>query len=288
LKKAFLSAIALGFYAGLSSAAPIQVQNLEKVDLSLKNHRVIHVQIRTPAQENTNKLPAFLLFGGFESAGEVLKLVGPDVPCILASFDYPFAGSRQFQFPQSLREAPLLKQGMNDTLEGILILFRYLKNHPKVDPNQIGIIGASFGSPFALWAASQEPGFRYLVLPHGFSDPNLVIQHRLKQILERKKVSFANPLAVSMTWGIVHYLNPPDFNLAAENLSPSQNILVLEATEDEFIPERAQSTLWQSLQKSPAKLQKIQMKGGHLRPGDLNTIQQMMNQILEWLTDLRK
>src|SRR4051812_27080408 len=64
------------------------------------------------------KVPVLLVFGGFESADEVLSLLHPDVCVGLASFNYPFSAPRQLRFPESLRALPEAKALYRQTVRG--------------------------------------------------------------------------------------------------------------------------------------------------------------------------
>jgi cephalosporin-C deacetylase-like acetyl esterase len=224
-----------------------------------------------------------MIFGGFENAGEVLNLIRKDVPYVLATFDYPFRGLRQFQFPKTIYEAPELKHAMQDTFLGVPALFRYLKSRPDVDTHRIGIIGASFGSPFALMTAAQEPDLSSVVLIHAFGDTRQVIQNRLNQIFISKNFYFSKQTAWLVSWMMQLYFQFPDVEKAAQSLNSNQHVLFIEALNDEFIPKSVRKKLWEELNLSAADVDRIQLASGHLQPGAFEMIDQIMNIIQGWV-----
>jgi hypothetical protein len=257
--------------------------------IQLPDGHWIEAQIRIPKQhvvqrKALQKYPALLIFGGFETAGDVLNLLPQGVPVIFATFDYPYRGPRKFEFPNTLFEFPKLKHALHDMRPGIKKLFEFLQKLPEVDSNQLGIIGASFGAPFAISAAADERRFKYLIVPHGFADLSGTLRHRLNQVIQKKVGCFSRPLSSLLAGIILAYLNPPDPTAAAQNLRENQNVLVINAQGDHFIPQEIRDHLWSTLQKSSAEIKRIDMPGDHLQPGSQQLIYQITHIIFEWLT----
>lgn len=251
--------------------------------ITLADGHELQVKISLPKKTKTKqKFPAYLLFGGFETAGEILTLIPKDVPVIIASFDYPFHGERKFKFPETLLNAPELKHSMLETYEGIPKLVTLLRNRLDVDHDHIGIIGASFGAPFAITSAARDPNIKRLVIVHGFADIKGTIQHRIDQVLN-PKLGFASNTAAWMTSSVIMgYFNPPLPENSAAKLRADQKVLMIEALDDRFIPDSSRKLLWDSLNKSQAKIQRLQWRGEHLQPGAEALIRKTVQAVLDW------
>ncbi len=275
---AFAFAISI-LYSGLSHA------RTEKFQLPLSTtSRHIEVEMVIPdVKIGTPRMPALLIFGGFENAGEVLKLIKTNEPILLASFDYPYKGPRKYTFTDAVREAPALKQAMHDTIEGISVLFEYLSQRADVDPAQIGIVGASFGAPFALIATAEQPQIRRLVLVHGFADLKGTIQGRLEQAWRRRLGFFTKPISWLAATIIVGYLNPPHLETKAAELKKLQKVLVIHAEKDQFIPRQSTELLIASLRRSEAEITVLQTPGEHLMPGSDQLIFNIVQHVRDWL-----
>jgi dienelactone hydrolase len=282
------------------SAAPGAWARTEAVPLALRDGAVIRAKVRWPDGSGVSaKLPAILLFGGFEHAAEVLDLVHPRVPVVMASFDYPFEGSREFRFPQTLWEAPALRRSVPATIEGIRLLARWLSAQPRVDAERLAIIGASFATPFVVAAAADEPEIRALVLVHGFGDVRGTLEHRLSQVFELRlggaqagamssapwRTSLAHALARPAAWLIDSFLALPQPSEQAARLGPNQSVLMIEATEDQFIPPESRRALLDGLRRSRARVDHFTMPGGHLMPGSRALIERIMGTATGWMSE---
>lgn len=236
-------------------------------------------QIRAPKAKRA--LPALMVFGGFESAGQVLDLLPRREDIVMASFDYPFQGSRKFQFPRTIKEGPMLKQSLIDTVSGIRKLREKLAADSTVDPKRIAVIGASFGSPFALAAAQADPNLQTVFIIHGFTDTTAVLKHRLGQILG-PSLGLLTPFASwTLSHAITAYLDPPASRQV--KLQPHQRVVVFAAKGDQFIPAEATQQMKASLQSSGAQVEWNEMSGGHIGPGSEKMIAGLVSKISTYL-----
>ena len=254
----------------------------DQVTFNLRSGRSITATIKAPDTAR-GKLPVLMVFGGFKEAARVLELVKTQEPIILAGFDYPFDPPRKFMFPASLRYAPQVKQMIADTREGILELRKVLIARGDVDASKITIIGASLGSPFAIAAAAEDPGFSGLVLVHGFADLRRTSKHQFIRSWKPKFGFISHVPAWLITTFGYFYLNPPEPEEAAWALHRNQKVLVIEATEDSFIPKKSREALWDGLQKSAASVEKIEMPGDHVQPGSEQAIENILGLVNIWM-----
>lgn len=276
---------ALAFLALLAPGAA-RAHDFETVRLPLRvsDDRTIQAQLRIPADLRPGtRLPAVMVFGGFENAAQVLDLVKPEVPLVLAGFDYPFAPPRVFEFPQSLGIASDVKRMAHDTRAGIGLLARALRERPEVDPGRILIIGASFGAPFALAAAAEFPDeITGVAIVHGFGQVPETAYARLMRLWQ-PKVGF---LAAVPAWLLSRlgwaYLSFPWPEHAARALEARQKILMVTAAQDSFIPRDSSDSLWRAIEESEAIRERIVMPGDHLQPGSRELIGKILKLVQEW------
>lgn len=256
----------------------------EKIEIPIREDRSIQGVLRIPRGcPSTTRFPVILVFGGFVEAAIVLELLTLSEPVILASFDYPYRGDRKLGFPGVIFDAGNLRDAVRVTQEGITSLVSLLKNRKDVDPERIAIVGASFGAPFAIHAAAESPDLSALIVVHGFGDIRGTIRHRLLGIWADRLGRFSNFFAGLASWVITLILNPPIPEKDAMRLRTSQQVLLIEAKEDSFIPQRSKEVLWDALGDSAASVRRIEMPGEHLRPGSTELIEKLINTSLDWL-----
>lgn len=241
--------------------------------------------LRLPKAELTQnkKLPVLIILGGFESAAKVLDLVRTDELVALASFDYPFKAERKFKFPESLKELPNAKALFPKTVRGIHELISSLQKRKEIDPKQMIVVGASFGTPFAVAAASQNRNISGLVIVHGFGLAPETLYHVIRRSWMNKYGWLAQPIA----WLAAHlgwiYLDIPALETYASSLVKDQSVLMITAAKDTFIPKNASDSLWRAFQKSKAKTERIIQDTDHLMPGSENIILEMTQAIIHWM-----
>lgn len=261
--------------------------NQETIDFSAPGGQRLTAKVLVPGprklSDGDQKLPVLLVFGGFEEAAKVLDLLDPRVPMIVSSFDYPFTPPRRFEFPESFQYFPEAKRAIRETIEGIHELVNALKKRPDVDPSRITAVGASFGAPFVLAAAAENPGIAGIVLVHGFGD----LAGTIEEIAARKWKRTVGALARPVAWLVSRlgllYLNPPLPESSARKLSPSQRVLLVTARDDSMIPQKSTDSLWQALDASRASHERIDMPGAHLMPGSEKLIAEISVLVTEWM-----
>lgn len=231
------------------------------------------------------KLPTLLIFGGFKEASETLELLKPLLrdEVALASFDYPFSPPRKFEFPASLKFVPEVKAMTRQTVSGIRAMYAALQTREDVDSAKIAIVGASFGAPFALEAASLEPTLSRLAIVHGFGDVPGTAMHQLLRKWQPRYgwLSYIPSwLIANLGWWYIGMQEPEE---SARALSENQKVLLVSAAEDSFIPREASESLWSALQESKAASERRIMPGDHLQPGSDQLIAQIMSQVVDWL-----
>lgn len=266
---------------GLIAGEAAAQARTDTVALTLDSGRIVEARVRVPAACALS-CPAVMLFGGFRGAARVLDAVPAEAPLIAASFDYPFDPPRKFRFPQSFGDLPAVKDGIDDSFEGIERLTAHLRTRPEVDASRVTIIGASLGTPFAVTAAADH-GIPGLVLIHGFGELRRVIAHQFIRKLEPRVGAWIRGPAWGLSNALVWGMRLPAPERDARKLQAGQRVLMVAAREDEQIPPLASEALWRGLQASSARIERIDHDGAHLRGIDDLRVVEMVGIALDWM-----
>ena len=256
----------------------------ETMSLALDDGRVIQATVRRPADDSLpRRLPALMLFGGFQRAAGVLDLVQTDRPLVWASFDYPLTAPRKFRFPSSLQYAPDARDAIHATFDGVVKLHEALRKRPDVDPARISVVGASAGAPFATVAAARSP-IPGVILVQGFADVTRVVQHAF---LRKRRDQYGDWIEWPALWLaqlLNWYCEIPDIAAQARQLRASQRVLLFTASEDDYVPREASEALWQALEASRATHERIDITGAHLGVGDdRQRIADILERSMQWM-----
>ena len=254
----------------------------EKIPLTLDDGRTVEATVRIP-EAAEGKLPALMLFGGFRSAARVLDKVQTPRPIVWATFDYPFEPPRKFSFPRSLAHAPEARAAIHGSFDGIGKLYEALARHPRVDASRITVAGASAGAPFATVAAARNP-IPGVLLVQGMGDVPAVIGNLIARKYRAKYGDWVRWPAKWLALWIDWYCDIPDMAAQARRLRSSQKVLMITATQDDFVPKAASEALWQALEQSDAAHERIDIEGIHLGVGDdRERIADILERSMRWM-----
>jgi dienelactone hydrolase len=237
-------------------------------------------RVRRPA-DVSGPYPAILLFGGFQTGERAIELFDPDVPVLLATFDYPFRPPGKLSFPGSLRLVPEAREAIQDTLLGIKALARWAAEQPGV--SGVVLVGASFGAPFVSAVAAELPEARALILAHGFGNVPLAITHRLAGRLEAR---FGRPgrwLAWLAGHGLWWLASAPSPDKGLTRLREDQAALLLTAGNDDLLPAGSIEALRASLGRSKARWAERVLPGQHVRPGEEGIVATLLEESILWM-----
>lgn len=268
---AFFRALVLAVLAAApapAAAGPAFSQDLEFIRRpSLpgeENRPALAVLIKSPKDSGAGPWPALIVLGGVETGAGALDLIEPRAAVTLATFDYPYEGPRRFAFPRTLLDAPAVKAAVARTSADLSLAHGLLRERPGVDPRRACVVGASFGAPFALRAAADDPRIPCVVLVHGFADVKGTAAARMRQLWRGKLGPLARPSAWLLSRLLWLYLDAPTPEDDAGRLRPGQRVLLIEATGDTVIPAASRQLLWRRLQASPARTRRVALEGDHL------------------------
>lgn len=247
----------------------------------------ITARLIQPVNHELRGLPLILLFAGFETASRALKLIDPQIPAVIASFDYPYQPPQEFKWTDILgKYRPQTRRAVHLTVAGIVELNRHLKRRIDIDPQKNVIVGASFGAPFVLLAVDQDPSFKGVVMVHGFGNVPLTLSHRLGQILSEKWRSWqfaVKPLAwlsAQLLWWNFSLNDPEE---AARRIKSNTKVFMISAKDDHFIPSEVTGDLEKAFGDSGAELEKFHTEGEHLQPHNRFLIPVIMKNVTDWM-----
>lgn len=265
----------------LAPAALFAADRITPLQLELPNGRRLPAEIRAPDHAD-GRLPAVMLFGGFQGTAEILDRITTGQAVVRASFPYPWDPPRRLR-AGNLRDSLLdFRRAVDDTIDGIVALTTALLARDDVDPDRISIVGASAGAPFAVFAAGRA-GIPGLVIVQGFGQVPDVIGRQFELKLRQDHGAWVAPVSRLLGRAISCYLDLPAPEDDARRLRSGQRVLMITATDDERIPAAATEALWQALQASDAEIDRVDRPGAHLRGYGDPAIDEILAQAIAWL-----
>jgi len=214
--------------------------------------------IRTAA--NDEPLPILLVLGGHRTGSDAVDLFGKVGKRAVVALDYPYDGPEKVKgVIPVVRTIPLARQAFRDTPPAVSLVLDWLVEQSWVDVEQLVIVGASLGVPFAALSAARDERIRGVLLVHGAADNRLWIEAQLARRVDAKFLH--RPIAT-----IVHWLAyGPTFdtprNIAATSPRP---VLIVGARDDERTP-GGQTELLFAAAGEPKWLRWTD--GAHVQPG---------------------
>jgi dienelactone hydrolase len=180
------------------------------------------------------KIPAILLLGGMLTGKKAVEFAYDVENVILIAPDYPYKIRYRYDFFTILADLVEAHNALHYQIRDNIVLLDFLRSWDKVDTSNIGIIGYSFGVPFALATASVYPKISHLGLVYGGADLRFLIEHNLKLF---------NPV-VDKLFASLFWFHVMDF----EPLKHAGNIktlplIIINGEDDEKIPYSSAMTL---------------------------------------------
>lgn len=253
----------------------------ERIPIALESGRKLEAVLRRPTHV-TAPLPAVVLIGGFERGVGALDLLPARENLIFVGLNYPVDVPRRIRWWQIFSLANQLERGVADMREALGLLHRELRQRKDIDARRIAIAGVSFGAPFAVMAAA-ENGYPQLVVAHGFGDVPGVIRYQFEKRWEPKYGAAGRAAAWLAERGIALLVDIPQPEPFAERLRAEQDVLVVSAANDDFIPASASAALVEALRRSEAEIEVQITAGKHVRGHNAEAIRALYHVVEEWL-----
>ncbi len=237
--------------------------------LTLTSNTGLRFSFRVIRQPVDRPLPVFLVLGGHRTGSDAVELFGNVGERAVVALDYPYDGPGKVKgIGPVLSTIPLARQAFLDTVPAVSLVIDWLLEQPWVNPDQVVIVGASLGVPFAATAAARDSRIRGAILGHGAADNRLWLQH---QVSRRVEASFLHyPLGTILYWlAYGPVLNTPE---RAARISP-RPVLIIGAENDERTP-AGQTELLFAAANDPKKLRWT--GGQHIQPGRNEVVSELL------------
>jgi hypothetical protein len=230
--------------------------------------RTHELYVRTP-RTASRPVPAVLVLAGFETGRTALDLIDERDDLVLASMDYPFAGSKKLDGLGVLWALPRLRRMGFDTIESGAVALDHLARDPAVDRARIILLGVSFGSVFATALGARDDRPRAVVLIYGGGHLDTLVEN----VLRRRASRLLAWLAPPVTWLFFDEFEPLDH---VDRIAP-RHLLMVSSRRDELFPPETATALYERA-REPKTL--IWYDTGHMDLFDPALIRQITGEVV--------
>jgi dienelactone hydrolase len=222
--------------------------------------------IRYPTDE---PLPVLLILGGHRTGSDAVELFGNVGRRAVVAMDYPYDGPERVRgLGPVLKTIPAARQAFLDTVPAVSLAVDWLLDQTWVDAEQLIIVGASLGVPFAATAAARDTRISGAILVHGAYDNRLWLQRQVERRVDAKILHW--PMGTLLYWlAYGPVLNTPE---RAARISP-RPVLIVGARNDERTP-AGQTELLFAAAKEPKLLRWT--GGRHIQPGRNEVVEELL------------
>lgn len=237
--------------------------------VSLRSDTGVAFSFRVIRQPSEDPLPVLLVLGGHRTGSDAVELFGNVGQRAVVALDYPYNGPKRVKgLGPILKTIPAARQGFLDTVPAVSLVVDWLLKQPWVDAEQLIVVGASLGVPFAATAASRDDRIKGAVLVHGAADNRLWLQRQVERRVETKLLHW--PLGTILHWlAYGPALNTPE---RAARISP-RPVLVVGARNDERTPAGQTELLYAAINEPKM----LRWTGGrHIQPGRNEVVDELL------------
>ena len=179
--------------------------------------------------EPESPLPVLVVLGGHRTGSDAVDLFGDVGERAVVAMDYPYEGAEKVRgLFEILKTIPLARKAFIDTPPAVSLVLDYLEQSTWANQDEIVIVGASLGVPFAALIAARDQRIDGAMLVHGAADNEAWLE---TQVARRNDVRFLHrPLAK-----VIHWLAyGPTFDTSANvALISPRPVIIVGATDDE-------------------------------------------------------
>ena len=182
--------------------------------------------------EPAARLPVMIILGGHRTGSDAVELFGNVGDRAVIALDYPYEGAEKVNgWRQIIATVPLARKAFRDTPPAVSLILDWIEQQPWANQDQLVLVGASLGVPFAALVAARDPRIDVTMLVHGAADNKAWLE---TQVARRTEV----PLLPGPAAALLHWLAyGPTFNTAANvaRIAP-RPLIIIGAREDERTP----------------------------------------------------
>jgi hypothetical protein len=220
-------------------------------------------------------IPAVVLVAGRFTGREAIKVIPGPLESIMLAVEYPQTIPVRVSVWEWIRALPSIRRSALE-MPGILRgAAHYLAAQPEVDAGRIGLVGVSFGVPFAA-AAGKDRIFNAVALHYGGSTLTRLFHANLPVESRWARTGVANLAG----W----WFREMDPGRHIGDISPTP-LLLINATRDDLIPREAAERL---ASRARPPVRQIWLPYGHLGVGDAEVIREVADSTFRYFGDLWK
>ena len=250
-----------GILAEISVAETIQRDGQASEFVTLRSDSGLVVSLRTIRDvSGDDRLPVLVVLGGHRAGSDAVELFGHVGNRAVVALDYPYDGPEKVKGVVAIVSTiPLAREAFLDTPPAVSLVIDWLTEQSWVDTEQVILVGASLGVPFAAASAARDKRIKGILLVHGAADNRLWIQTQIARrndyrLLHRPVSTIFHWLAYGPTFDTAK-------NVAAIAPRP---VLVIGARDDERMPAGQTEALFKAA-REPKWLRWTE--GRHVQPG---------------------
>lgn len=222
--------------------------------------------IRYPSNE---PLPVLLVLGGHRTGSDAVDLFGNVGRRAVVALDYPYGGPERVKgIAGVLKAISPARQAFLDTVPAVSLTTDWLLGQDWVNPDELVIVGASLGVPFAATAAARDTRIKGAVLVHGAADNRLWLQRQVERRID--STFLHRPLGTILYW--LAYGPVLDTPERTAQISP-RPVLIIGARNDERTPAGQTEQLFAAA-REPKRLRWTD--GRHVQPGRNDVIEELL------------
>ena len=258
-----------GNIEGVTIADSVTADGQLSVFVTLRSDTELSISFRVIRYASDEPLPVLLVLGGHRTGSDAVDLFGNVGQRAVVALDYPYDGPEKVKgLGPVVRTIPLARQALLDTPPAVSLVVDWLLEEPWVDSQQLVIVGASLGVPFAATVAARDARIKGAFLVHGAADNRLWLQ---AQVARRVDTKFLHrPLGTILYW----LAYGPALNTAERvaQISP-RPVLIIGARNDERTP-AGQTELLFAAAREPKLLRWTD--GRHIQPGRNKVVEDLL------------
>jgi hypothetical protein len=139
----------------------------------------LEAYIKKPLKDGEH--PAILLLGGMMTGKTAVNYAYNVNNILLISPDYPYKIRKQYTLWNILCDIHDAHLALHQQIRDNLVLIDYVTNYYKIEHNRMGIMGYSFGVPFAVATARIQQNIHNLALIYGGADFKQLLKINFKK-----------------------------------------------------------------------------------------------------------
>ena len=209
--------------------------SIQQLTITSDNGYLLEAYIKNP--KSSHKLPGIILLGGMMTGKMAIEYAYDVNNVILISPDYPYKVRYHYGFFDIMGDLIKARNALYYQVRDNIVLIDFLSHWESIDTTNIGIIGYSFGVPFALATASVYPKLAHLALVYGGANLRYLIDKNLKLF---------NP-SVDKLFAYLFWIHVMDFEPVrhARNIN-ALPMIIINGKNDEKIPYKSAEELQNS------------------------------------------